>query len=56
MKCYVLAPENKFELAVNKGQGQPNFIILTFLVVLMYLILHTKFQGHRPLCSGEEKN
>ena len=29
------------------GQGQPRGIIWTHLVVLEYLKLHTKFQGHR---------
>ena len=38
----------------KKGQGQPKVIIWTILVVLAYLMLHTKFQGHRPIGSGEE--
>ena len=36
------------------SQGQPRVIIWTNLVVLEHPILHTKFQGHRPFCSGEE--
>ena len=37
------------------GQGQPRVIILTTLVVLLYTMLHTKFQGHGSISSGEEK-
>ena len=53
MKSYVLAfyhiwPHRK------KGQGQPKVIICIFLVVLSYLMLHTKFQGHPSVNSGEE--
>ena len=33
------------------GQGQPSVIIL---VVLAYTMLHTKFQGHPSIGSGEE--
>ena len=36
------------------GQGQPSIISWTNLVVLEHLILHTKFQGHRPFGSGED--
>ena len=36
------------------GQGQPREIIWTILVVLTYTMLHTKFQGHRSIVSGEE--
>ena len=36
------------------GQGQPRVIILTTLVVLAQTMLHTKFQGHRSIGSGEE--
>ena len=36
------------------GQGQPRKIIWTILVVLTYTMLHTKFQGHRSIGSGEE--
>ena len=36
------------------GQGQPRVIILTTLVGLPYTMLHTKFQGHRYIGSGEE--
>ena len=36
------------------GQGQPREIIWTILVVLTYTMLHTKFQGHRSIGSGEE--
>ena len=36
------------------GQGQPRVIIWTTLVVLPYTMLHTKFQGHRSIGSGEE--
>ena len=35
-------------------QGQPRVIISTTLVVLAYMMLHTKFQGHRSIGSGEE--
>ena len=36
------------------GQGQPRVIIWTTLVVLLYTMLHTKFQGHWSIGSGEE--
>ena len=36
------------------GQGQPSVIIWTTLVVLPYTMLHTKFQGHWSIGSGEE--
>ena len=36
------------------GQGQPRVIIWTNLAVLEYLMLHTKFQGHRPFRSRED--
>ena len=36
------------------GQGQPREILWTILVVLTYTMLHTKFQGHRSIGSGEE--
>ena len=36
------------------GQGQTSNLILTSLVVLTYMMLHTKFQGHGSTGSGEE--
>ena len=36
------------------GPGQPRVIIWTTLVVLPYTMLHTKFQGHWSIGSGEE--
>ena len=36
------------------GQGQTTDLIWTTLVVLTYMMLHTKFQGHRSIGSGEE--
>ena len=36
------------------GQGQARVIIWTTLVVLPYTMLHTKFQGHWSIGSGEE--
>ena len=36
------------------GQGQPRVIIWTTLVELPYTMLHTMFQGHRSIGSGEE--
>ena len=36
------------------GQGQTRDLILTSLVVLTYMMLHTKFQGHGSIGSGEE--
>ena len=36
------------------GHGQPRVIIWTTLVVLLYTMLHTKFQGHWSIGSGEE--
>ena len=37
------------------GQGQLRVIIWTTLVVLPYTMLHTKFQGHWSIGSGEEE-
>ena len=36
------------------GQGQTMDLIWTTLVVLTYMMLHTKFQGHGSIGSGEE--
>ena len=36
------------------GQGQPRVIIWTTLVVFPYMMLHTKFQGHGSIRSGEQ--
>ena len=36
------------------GQGQPSVIIWIILVVLPYMMLHIKFQGHWSIGSGEE--
>ena len=36
------------------GQGQPRVIICIFLVGLALTMLHTKFQGHQSIGSGEE--
>ena len=36
------------------GQGHPRVIIWRNLVELLYTMLHTKFQGHRSIGSGEE--
>ena len=36
------------------GQGQPRVIIWINLVVVEHPMPHTKFQGHRPVGSGEE--
>ena len=36
------------------GQGLPRVIIWTTLVELPYTMLHTKFEGHRSIGSGEE--
>ena len=36
------------------GQGQPSVIICIFLVGLALTMLHTKFQGHQSIGSGEE--
>ena len=37
----------------KNGHGQPSVIIWTNLVVLEYLMLYTKFQGHQSLGSEE---
>ena len=36
------------------GQSQPSVITWINLVVLAHSMLHIKFQGHQPICSGEE--
>ena len=36
------------------GQGQPRVIICSILVVLAWTMLHTKFQGHQSIGSGED--
>ena len=38
----------------KRSQGQPRVIIWTTLVVLSYMMLHTKFQGHGSIDSREE--
>ena len=38
----------------KRGQSQPRVIIWTTLVVLAYMMLHTKFQGHGSIGSWEE--
>ena len=35
-------------------QGQTRDLIWKTLVVLIYMMLHTKFQGHGSIGSGEE--
>ena len=37
------------------GQGQTRVIIYTTLVVLSYMMLHTKFQGHGSISSEKKK-
>ena len=49
-KAYV----TKFDLGVKMGQGQPSVIICITLVVFPYTMVHTKFQGHRSIGSGED--
>ena len=36
------------------GQGHPRVMIYINFVELQSLMLHTKFQNHRPSGSGEE--
>ena len=36
------------------GQGQPRVIKCIALIELPYIMIHTKFQGHRSIGSGEE--
>ena len=36
------------------GQGRPKVMIYIFFVELFSLMLHAKFQNHRPSSSGEE--
>ena len=36
------------------GQGRPRVMIYINFVKLQSLMLHTKFQNHRPSGSGEE--
>ena len=36
------------------GHSQSRVIILTILLVLALTMLHTKFQGHQSVGSGEE--
>ena len=36
------------------GPGQTTDLIRTTLVVLTYMMLHIKFQGHGSIGSGEE--
>ena len=38
---------------LSKGQGHPKVMIYTNFVELHCLMLHAKFQNHRP-CFGEE--
>ena len=41
-------------LAVKYGQGHPRVMIYTNFVKLHCLMLHAKFQSHRPFGSREE--
>ena len=41
-------------LAVKYGQGHPRVMIYTNFVKLHCLMLHAKFQSHRPFGSGEK--
>ena len=41
-------------LGCKMSQGQHRVIILANLIILKYLMLPTKFQGHWPTCFGEE--
>ena len=36
------------------GQGHPKVMICVYFVELLSLMLHAKFQNHRPSGSGEE--
>ena len=36
------------------GQGQPGVINCITLIELLYIITHTKFQGHQSIGSGKE--
>ena len=54
MKSHVLAFSDIWPCG-TKGQGQPRVIIWTILIVLEYPMLHTKFQGHRPIGSGRRR-
>ena len=38
----------------KKGQGHPRAMIYTYFVELHCLMLHAKFQNHRPSGSGED--
>ena len=42
------------ELAVKKGQGHPRVMIYINFVELHCLMLHAKFQNHKPSGSGED--
>ena len=56
--CWSILPYKSIRKQIwpyrKKGQGQHKVIIWTILVVLAYPMLHTTFQGHRPIGSGEE--
>ena len=53
MKSNVLAFSHIWSCC-KKGQYQPRVIKWTILVVLVYLMLHTMFQGNQSISSGEE--
>ena len=53
MKPYVLAFSHS-GLCRKIGQDQPKVTICAIMVVLGYLMLHTKFQGHWSTGSGED--
>ena len=38
----------------KKGQGHPRVMIYTNFIELHCLVLHAKFQNHRPSGSGDE--
>ena len=39
---------------IQIGQGHPRVMIYIYFVELLSLMLHAKFQNHRPSGSGEE--
>ena len=43
-----------WKIILKIGQDQPRVIIWLNLVVLDHPLLHTMFQGYRPLGPGEE--
>ena len=54
MVKYMYIAPGSGQTCLEIGQGHPRFMIYITFVKLLPLMLHAKFQNHRPSGSGEE--